>query len=216
MKFKMFLDSNSLVNYAEKFLKERLDSLWSDVNKCLSSGCAFPALLYCFSVVDLMGALSCGYATDGSHSRGNFKEYMIKFMKNGSTTPRERYTNEQADLLLEIYRHKIVHLAQPKLVVEKDSRLIGWRFEISSTSHHLALECGPKTLIRTILTPKQIYYDHVFVISISQLACDIIESVNESKGYLQKLRSGYKSMQAHFDDAVYQIYDIHPSGVESE
>lgn len=211
MKFKVFEDSHSLVEYAQKFLAERLTSLQKDVRECLKSDCAFPALLYCFSNIDLLGALYYGCASEGSKSKGNFKEYMIKFMKNNSTGLRKAYTNEQADLFLDIYRHKVVHLAQPKLVVENNGRLIGWRYEPSSTSKHLTLEMGLKILITNILTPMPIFYDHIFVISIPQLVNDIVDSVTRPDGYLRKLQSGYKLMQPCFDEAIYQIYDIHES-----
>jgi hypothetical protein len=98
-------------------------------------------------------------------------------------------------------------LAQPKLVVEKDSKLIAWRYEYPMTSNHLSLEKkSTKKLIENVLTPREIYYDHVFVISITQLMYDIVDSVIRSDGYISKLDSRYKKMQIHFDEAIDQIY----------
>jgi hypothetical protein len=83
MKFRVFKDSKDLVDFANKFvLDERLASLKKDVHDCLDKDCAFPALSYCFSTIDLFGALSSGHAESGSHTEANFKNYAIHFMKN--------------------------------------------------------------------------------------------------------------------------------------
>jgi len=64
-----------------------------------------------------------------------------------------------------------------------------YRMEI--WANHLVLEKGEMTLIKTILTPKPMCYDHVFVISIPQLVKDIADSITRQDGYLNKLQSGY-------------------------
>ncbi|HZA69472.1 MAG TPA: hypothetical protein VE548_07205 [Nitrososphaeraceae archaeon] len=210
MRFKEFKDSKPLVDYAYRFvIEERLTSLQKDVKACLESDCAFPALLYCFSTIDLLGALGSGYAMEGSKTKGNFKDYVTRFMRNGSTISKERYSSFQADLLQDIFRHKIVHLAQPKLVVKKDSRLIAWRYEYPNTSNHLALEkIGYAKKVRHILTPKDLLYDHIFVISITQLMYDIVDSVIRPDGYYSKLQSDYKNLQGNFDQAIEQLYNV--------
>jgi hypothetical protein len=210
LRFKEFKDSKSLVDYAYRFIiEERLTSLQKDVKACLESDCAFPALLYCFSAIDLLGALNSGYAMESSKTKENFKGYVTRFMRNGSTVSRERYSTLQVDLLQGIFRHKIVHLAQPKLVVKKDSMLIAWRYEYPNTSNHLALErIGYEKKVRHILTPKNLFYDHVFVISITQLMYDIIDSVIRPNGYYSKLQSNYKGLQDNFDQAIEQLYNV--------
>jgi hypothetical protein len=210
VRLKVFKNSKSLVDYAYKFIiEERLTSLQKDVKACLESHRAFPALLYCFSTIDLLGALYTGYAMEGSKTRGNFKEFVTKFMKNGSSTMREPYTPFQTELLQDIFRHKIVHLAQPKLVVKKDNKLIAWRYEYPNTSGHLALEqISHKKVVRHILTPHDMYYDHIFVISITQLMYDIMDSVIRSDGYYSRLRSNYKSLRENFDQAMDRLYSV--------
>jgi hypothetical protein len=210
LRFKEFKGSKSLVDYAYRFLiEERLTSLQKDVKACLESDCAFPALLYCFSTIDLLGALDSGYAMEGSKTKGNFKGYVTRFMRNGSAISRERYSSFQANLLQDIFRHKIVHLAQPKLVVKKDSKLIAWRYEYPNVSNHLALEkIGYERKVRHILTPIDLFYDHIFVISITQLMYDIVDSVIRPDGYYSKLRSDYKSLQGNFDQAIEQLYNV--------
>jgi hypothetical protein len=130
-------------------------------------------------------------------------------MKNGTQRPRhEKYSEEHADLIQEIFRHKIVHLAQPRLVINHENRLIGWRYEYPETLNHLKIEnTGEKKQVKQILTPYNIYYDHIFIISITQFLFDIIDSVlRERDGYFAKLKSGYKNMQINFDNAIKEIY----------
>jgi hypothetical protein len=210
MGYKVFKDSTSLINYSYKFIiGERLPSLQKDIRACLRENCAFPTLLYCFSTIDLMGALYTGYATEGSKTKSNFKEYVCRFMKNGSQNAGyERYRGEHADLLLDIFRHKIVHLAQPRLVINTKNRLMAWRYEHPETLNHLKIEnIGKKRQVTDILTPYDIFYDNVFVVSITQLSYDIVNSVLRSPdGYFARLKSGHKNMQMNFDNAIDQIY----------
>lgn len=109
MKFKVFKDSKVLIDFANKFIiDERLSSLKKDVKECLDKNCAFPALLYCFSTIDLLGGLCTGFAESGAHTKDNFRDYVLRFMKNGNT----RYTDGQVTLLQEIFRHKSIWLNQ--------------------------------------------------------------------------------------------------------
>ena len=126
MQLEIFNDSTDLLYFANKLIvDERLSSLEKDVRACLEKDCAFPALLYCFSTIDLLGAVYTGHASDTSHTKGNSKEYAIHFMKNTDTN----YSSEQIDLLQGIFRHKLVHLAQPKVVLEDKGRYIAWKYE---------------------------------------------------------------------------------------
>lgn len=87
-----------------------MDSLENDVRHCLQEPYApFPALLYRFSTtIDLLGALYAGDATKNAATTRQSADYMQRFMN---------YTEEQSHLLQSLFRHKIVHLAQPKAVV---------------------------------------------------------------------------------------------------
>jgi hypothetical protein len=144
------------------------------------------------------------FAESGAHTVDNFRDYALRFMKNTDT----KYTYEQVTLLQEIFRHKIVHLAQPKLVVYNKNRYIHWRYEYPETNNHLKMELIPRTQIKTILTPIPIFYDHIFTISITKLLSDIENSViRQPDGYMSRLKDNYKNLQSKFDDAVEQIYD---------
>jgi hypothetical protein len=112
-----FSETNELIQFARKFINNRVDSLEKDVSHCLRKPFApFPAILYCFSTIDLLGALYAGQGAEKDPATGNkvnttanSKRYMEKFMN---------YTEEQRHLLMDIFRHKLVHLAQPKAVIK--------------------------------------------------------------------------------------------------
>jgi hypothetical protein len=93
-------------------------------------------------------------------------------------------------------------------VIKDNNRLIAWRYEYPETFNHLKIDnIGKKKKVTQILTPYDIFYDHIFVISITQLMYDIADSVlRDSDGYLAKLKSGYKSMQTNFDNAINEVY----------
>ena len=64
-----------------------------------------------------------------------------------------------------------------------------------------------KRRLHRFLLPIGIFYDHIFVISITQLMYDIDGSVlGYPDDYLAKLMSGYKNMQTKFDDAINEVY----------
>lgn len=205
MKHQVFESASELVAYADKFiLKERLPSLKKDVEACLKEECAFPALLYCFANIDLLGALYKGFAANTSQTRGNFNEYVCRFMRNGG---QQRYTKYQAELLQDIFRHKIVHLAQPKLIINRKPGKIGWTYVHQDTSDHLKI-IYTGTRKNMLLAPYDLYYDHLFTISITRLVNDIADSLTRiPDGYFSRLKTGYKKMQTNFANAIEQIYN---------
>jgi hypothetical protein len=123
----VFEDDIDLMNFAEEFIvKDRLTSLENDVNRCLPTPSAkieaahpapFPALTYCFSIVDLLGSLYVGNARSGKTAE-NAQKYMEKYLK---------YPNDKVYLLLKMYRHKIVHLSQPKGAILYKKQIIAWK-----------------------------------------------------------------------------------------
>jgi hypothetical protein len=125
-------------------------------------------------------------------------------MRNGG---QQRYSKYEAELLQDLFRHKIVHLAQPKLVISKKPRKIGWTYAQGDSSDHLKITYTG-TQKNALLAPYDLYYDHVFIISINRLMYDIVDSVTRSPdGYLPKLKKGHKNMLTNFANAIEQIYN---------
>jgi hypothetical protein len=75
----VFKNTDELMEFAKDFfVRDRLDSLEKDVNHCVpyytdediknkikKHSAPFPALMYCFSIIDLLGALYAGNARGG-------------------------------------------------------------------------------------------------------------------------------------------------------
>jgi hypothetical protein len=100
-----FSSAEELVKFAQEYLvKNRLSSLNHDVKLCLDieerlnpiseevreylqkhdimkqQFAPFPALEYCFSIIDLLGSLNAGHARSGNTTE-NARNYTAKFMK---------------------------------------------------------------------------------------------------------------------------------------
>lgn len=127
----------------------------------------FPAILYCLAVIDLLGALLSGDASRNSNTTQNAKQYMETYMK---------YGEEQAALLQQVFRHKLVHLAQPKFVKEYEGDMVAWALiHPSDRSRHL--KKVPKFGSIPHIDGFRIQYDHLFCVSITDLVKDIEDSV---------------------------------------
>jgi hypothetical protein len=136
-------------------------------------------------------------------------------IRTGGNIPSESGNNgfgyavltDVGDESVDVFRHKIVHLAQLKLIINRNARKIAWRYEYPETSNHLKIVyTGTKKI--EILAPYDMYYDHVFVISITQLMYDIVDSVIRfPDGYFANLKKGHKNMLKNFADAIEQIYN---------
>src|SRR5712691_9327938 len=135
---KLFPSKDKLTAAAVELLETRVRAVENDVAICLSGKppAPFSALLYCFATVDLLGAFSAGDARTPGRHRGarintgqNSRRFMRRFMG---------YSPAQAILLQQVYRHKLVHLAQPKLV-EYKGRIVGWEVNHGPAPEHLRM-----------------------------------------------------------------------------
>jgi hypothetical protein len=100
-----FNDENELKSFTRAFVQERINSLKQDVSHCLKGAATFPAILYSMSTIYLLGELyntSTDYNTTGSS---------LKYMKEMMG-----YDEIQRNLLMKLFRHKLVHLAAPRPV----------------------------------------------------------------------------------------------------
>jgi hypothetical protein len=193
-----FPDKNELKKFARNFVRNRIISLNKDVNHCLQSPYApFPAILYCLSTVDLLGALYSGQAGKDAHTTANSKKYMQEFMN---------YTSEQASFLTDIFRHKLVHLAQPKAVIlDSDGNFVSWQYFHENSERHLLLEKAAEGLKVQIKSDWEIAINKVFNIGILQLVDAIKDSVERPNGYLDKLEN-IDHIQNNFSKALGEIY----------
>lgn len=137
---------------------------------------------------------------------------MMKLMKNNGVP----YNEYQTSLLQKIYRHKVVHIAQPRPLIEIGTNKITWRYDDEDLTRHLNMETTPNPQpITAFLTPYQMYFNQIFVISILKLAQDVEDSViRPSDGYWDMLLNNSlvegRALQDRFRDAVSDMYDVKP------
>jgi hypothetical protein len=194
---RIFTEQNELIRFAKEFVVTRVEAMEKDVSHCLSEPYApFPAIVYCFSTVDLLGALSAGDASKKAPTSQQSINYMRRFM---------RYTVEQTKLLMTIFRHKIVHLAQPKAVSDYNGKKVAWRYWHDNVEHHLKLKKLKEPSQLQLTSAWEITADHEFEISIAHFVKDISNSVKEPGGYIHTLSTD-TSLQDHFEKAVTEIY----------
>jgi len=192
----IFTSDKDLLVFAEAFLEERKISLIRDTENCLTGTAPFPAIIYCFSVIDLMGALSSGEATKEADTGKIAREYMLNFMG---------YTNDQVNMLQKVFRHKIIHLSQPLFVTKDGVNKIAWAQHNDNRKEHLKIEIGlagqdiqaPAGIPINLFT-RPIRYNATFIVSIKSLAEDICKSIDI---YISVLKND-TALQHNFDKAI--------------
>lgn len=209
---KSFQNDIQLLKKAEKFLDWNISSLEANVNHCLAPGkdinhglislnAPFPALLFCFSIIDLLASLYCGDA----RGSGNTTKYREMYMKDMM-----KYDEDQCHLLQKIIRHKLVHLGSPRTVYtyKKKNINITWYHvhDDPGRERHLQLKfVSSKGYIQPEFTIIKHNATHYFWIGIKQLVEDIKQSVQGPKGYLSKLKTD-PTLRKKFDKAIFEIY----------
>jgi hypothetical protein len=199
-----FKDQAEMLTFAKEFINERIRALEKDVEHCMTEPFApLPAIGYCFSTINLLGELSVRKRPrrilDSDYQT---QTYMQTFMG---------YNAEQTELLMQIFRHKVAHLAIPNpLYVDSQGRRIVWVYFHIDASVHLQLS---KAAPGSVMTPSQaipgwkIPYDYGFILSIGRFVTDIKNSVDDGNGngYLVKLQTD-ATLQSTFEDAICEIY----------
>jgi hypothetical protein len=205
---------NELKGFARFFIGERIRSLKKDVDHCLREPFApFPAILYCLSTIELMGALKEGEASahpsksreyvdpcDGTTKQMGVNAPAINYMRDFMN-----YTDEQICLLMQLFRHKLVHLAQPKVIVKRNCKIVSWHYEHENRGKHLLLETAPKDTKVVVKSGWEIDVDQIFTISIRHLAEDIEDSVYEHGGYFDKFETD-TILRDNFKNAIEAFY----------
>jgi hypothetical protein len=154
----------------------------------------FPALLYCFSMIDMLAALYSG-STKGNlgEKSENSRRYMRDCMK---------YKDHFTYLLQEVFRHKLVHLSEPAYTSCYNGKNIAWTHDERAEAKHLQIKYEKKEIR---FYGKKIKHDGVFIIKISKLKEDIVQSVErEHDGFLARIRRN-KAVRGNFKKAVNEI-----------
>jgi len=192
-----FADTGELLQFAQTFLGDRTYSLERGALVCIHADTpALPGFLYCFAMIDLLGALLAGDAKS-SLVTDRAKAYARRFMHDSV---------DQCELLWGVFHHKLVHLAQPKPVKLVKGKTTMWTYWHDGPEHHLRV----RPLIFPSREPRAsglvIETEQWFEISVRHLVADIVHSVYTTDGYLDALASD-ASLQEKFTKAVTEIYE---------
>ncbi len=200
MPFSAFRDDQELLEFAERFLNERIKSLVADTAHCLAGGGGiFPALLYALATIDLLGALLAGKATKkGAQTSSQARAYMERFM---------HYSPDEAKLIQDLFRHKLVHLAQPKPVVRDNGRTISWQLWRDDQQRHRQLEATPGNA--PVTSQLTVIWTHRLSLSIRHFEEEIKSSVQDTAEYLDSLRAD-PALQILFDNAIAELHGRNP------
>ena len=174
--------ADELTMHAEALLKGQCKSLQKDVAHCLTKPYApFPAILYCFSTIDLFGALAGGRADRDRPTTQQTSMYMKKFMN---------YSDPIPALLLGLFRHKLVHLASPNPVFQYidgacAKHQVTGNYTHNTPEKHLTLDnvFGEMNIDGGLW---RVWYDQSFWLDIPSFTKEILESALDPKGYLKR------------------------------
>lgn len=194
----LFQDAHELIQFARSFLTERTDSLWHDFQVCtVNATAAFPAILYTFATIDLLGALLGGNGKSAKGTTDRAKAYMMRFM---------HYSDDQCTLLMDLFRHKIVHLAQPRAVIAFKNTRTSWHYWHDDSAHHLKLAPVDPPVAVQVTSAFTVTINQEFQINIRHLVSDVIDSVHAPSGYVHWLAAD-TDLQCRFGKAIGDIYN---------
>lgn len=198
----MFYKLPILKIYAGRILKEKINALENDVGKCLSTSenkklqpAVFTALLACFSTLDFLSALHSGNAKTKSSTTKQVENFITEYFD---------YSPKKRELLLKIYRHKLVHLFQPGHLVEYKNKSYSWKIYIRNKQKHLVISKINKLILPAPSVQLMVHY--VFSISIITFMQDVIFGAEK---YYKSLLSN-DVLQVNFDRAINHIFSIYP------
>jgi len=175
------------VDDAKTFLKQIKESFW-EVDKCRPRGAFYSALRYCFAEIDMLGKFY-----KGEVSTKNTAENSIAFMKRYMGSVNKRY-KKLAGLIIDMYRHGLMHTHMTKMVHLKNGKLLGWELQDSDfINEHLKL--------------KSANHGYNLVINVHQFIKDFLESLDKyeedlknKSNYLNKFKKGYFGMAVTFGE----------------
>jgi hypothetical protein len=191
--FAPFVSERDLVDFARRFLRDRVNLLNKDVNICLTankqgSHAYFPALMTCISFLDLLSGLHAGRLK--GHGLPELVTYVACFMNVA------RYPELELSVLYEMMRHKIAHLGHPYVVFDSHSSTklkrfarmrVTWALYAAARSSPLELLCCPGSRLEKTIRPWDVQYDHRLNISIRSIKADAVRSIRGPNGYCANL-----------------------------
>jgi hypothetical protein len=186
-----FKSEEKLVEFAQRFLRNRVEVFDKDVAICLTrtrgTHAYFPALIICIAFVDLMSGLYAG-KLKGQRVEP-IRRYAAKFMKAEYTSDQRRL-----DILYKFLRNKVAHLAYPNPVFAmvtkpgQPKQRVTWT--LNASKHRPAIKVidypAPKFLLKKTVKPWPVSYDCRIEVSVRNFHSDIVSSISKYLRHLQK------------------------------
>jgi len=123
----------------------------------------------------------------------NSKNYMRNYIG---------YTEQESDLIIQIFRHKLVHSAQPRPIFSYNNKIVTWQYHHENTSKHLLIEDLPSNTKIYVKSDWPIDIHQMSIIGIMQMMLDIRDSVLRHGGYLDQLETNINSVLDNFQKAI--------------
>jgi hypothetical protein len=115
------------------------------------------------------------------------------------------YSTENATILIDLFRHKLVHLAQPSPLIRFGSEVITWKHHHDDRQFHLKkIRHEQGSEIGDVPSDWHIPVTHEFNISIMDFVMDIKDSAMGPNGYFDILENS-PYLQAKYELAINQM-----------
>jgi hypothetical protein len=200
----------NVVNCAQAFLANRMETFQKDIARCLIEDCKveqayFPALMTCIAFAEFMSCLNAG-KIDAGNQPARLEKYIMQFLPKGS------YVAPSVEILYKMFRHKLAHLAYPHGVLEFSEkgrpRRIIWEVFANEPKPPIKIDYfdSPKYLNDPVvlpwMPPWRVRYDCKVTIGLRAFHDDIVRSV---ANYLDALKSN-RTMQDNFGKSLREIF----------
>jgi hypothetical protein len=202
-----FNSDAEVAEFARRFLGEHVGRFNKDIAICLRpdenrSHAYFPALITCIAFAEFLSGLHAGNLKgDGLRK---LKAYASDFMDQTI------YDADHLEILYEMFRHKVAHLALPYAVFDTKTkrpghlrRLITWTVQASGPRPAIEIKPvtppSPRQVLRSA-TPWPVYYDHRAFVRIGSLARDIRKSVRRYLRHLKADKSAIDRFKSCMND----------------
>jgi hypothetical protein len=214
MTIQPFKSDQELIEFSRAFLRVLVQNFHKDLSICLTAGkgrshAYFPALMTCIGFADFLSGLYAGKLE--GHGLKELKAYATKFMG------RSNYGSLELEILYEMFRHKLAHLAYLPAVFDtakKRNRFLGQprrriTWIVYASRRKRPIEIEDLTTQRYLRKRKHypswdVSYDCIVRISVKHFQTDIIKSVYGNSGFLRALESD-PTIRHHFA-ACMEVY----------
>lgn len=121
---------------ALSLFKERIDSLEADTNRCFRKieggpGPAFfPPVFYAFATIDYFSSYRAGWNDRAGKRPRNQTDRLVEFMVRYLG-----YERRASKVAVTIWRHKLMHTAQPRVLRAKNGDRFTWETGTDLTDH---------------------------------------------------------------------------------